>query len=120
MRNCYRLLYCYLCVGSEVIHCLGPIYGIDQPSDMLLASCYRNALRLAEQNKIASIAFPAISTGAFGYPMEAAARVTAKTLIDMLPRLSTVKHIRFVLFNDVDVGVHESVLENLMEGSDVE
>jgi O-acetyl-ADP-ribose deacetylase len=51
-----------------VIHCLGPIYGIDEPADELLAACYRNALQLAEQNKIASIAFPAISTGVFGYP----------------------------------------------------
>jgi O-acetyl-ADP-ribose deacetylase len=104
-----------------VIHCLGPIYGIDEPADELLAACYRNALQLAEQNKIASIAFPAISTGVFGYPMEPAARVAFKTLIEMLPRLSSVKHIRFVLFHDADVRVHESVLENLMAGgSDAE
>jgi len=97
-----------------VIHCLGPIYGVDQPSDMLLASCYRNALQLAEQNKIASIAFPAISTGAFGYPMEPASQVALKTVIDILPGLSSVKHIRFVLFHDADVRVHEGVLENLI------
>ncbi|MFO7296348.1 MAG: macro domain-containing protein, partial [Clostridia bacterium] len=46
-----------------VIHCLGPVYGVDQPSDKLLADCYRNALKLAEQHGITSIAFPAISTG---------------------------------------------------------
>jgi O-acetyl-ADP-ribose deacetylase len=53
-----------------VIHCLGPVYGVDEPSDNLLAACYKNALRLAEENNIRSIAFPAISTGAFGFPME--------------------------------------------------
>ncbi len=58
-----------------VIHCLGPVYGRDEPSEQLLAACYRNALRLADERGIESIVFPAISTGAFGYPMDAAARV---------------------------------------------
>lgn len=97
-----------------VIHCLGPVYGVDEPSKELLASCYQNVLQLAEQNKITSIAFPAISTGAFGYPMEPAARVAFKTVIDMLPRLSSVKYIRFILFNDVDLLVHEEVIEDLV------
>ena len=101
-----------------VIHCLGPIYGIDEPAEELLAACYRNALQLAEQNKIASIAFPAISTGAFGYPMEPATRVAFKTVIDVLPRLSSVKHIRFVLFHDADVRVHERILKTLTESND--
>ena len=58
-----------------VIHCLGPVYGVDEPSDRLLRDCYGNALELAEKHGIRSIAFPALSTGVFGYPMEAAARV---------------------------------------------
>ncbi len=103
--------------NSHVIHCLGPIYGVDSPSDELLASCYRNALQLAEQNKITSLAFPAISTGAFGYPTEPAAKVAFKTIIDELPRLSSVKHIRFVLFRDADVRVHEGVLQTLLQSS---
>lgn len=88
-----------------VIHCLGPVYGDDQPSDVLLADCYRNALRLAEENGIASIAFPAISTGAFGYPAEAAAKVCAGALKGVLPRLRQVGLIRFVLFDDAARGV---------------
>ncbi|WP_339804194.1 macro domain-containing protein [uncultured Marinobacter sp.] len=96
-----------------VIHCLGPIYGVDEPSGDLLASCYRNALQLAEQYGITSVAFPALSTGAFGYPMEPAARVAFRTVIDMLPRLSSVKRIRFTLFNDADVRVHERVIDEL-------
>ena len=101
-----------------VIHCLGPICGVDQPSDELLASCYRNALQLAEQNEITSIAFPAISTGAFGYPMEPAARVAFKAVIDVVPQLSSVKHIRFVLFRAADLRVHERVLKTLIGSSD--
>lgn len=96
-----------------VIHCLGPVYGDDQPSDVLLADCYRNALRLAEENGIASIAFPAISTGAFGYPPEAAATVCAEVLKEVLPSLQVVRLIRFVLFDD---GARE-LLEQVLSGT---
>jgi len=99
--------------NRHVIHCLGPVYGRDQPSEALLASCYRNALHLAEQNAIASIAFPAISTGIFGYPIDQAARVALKTIIDEAPRLSAVKHIRMVLFDAADQRLHAEVLEEL-------
>lgn len=83
-----------------VIHCLGPVYGMNRPEDKLLADCYRNALRLAEENAIARIAFPALSTGAFGYPAADAAQVCATTLKQELGRLHKVKLIRFVLFSD--------------------
>ncbi len=98
-----------------VIHCLGPVYGSDEPADELLASCYRNALRLAERNNIKSMAFPAISTGAFGYPMEPAARIAFTTILDEVPKLSSVKHIRFVLFRAADRQVHAQVLQALPE-----
>ncbi len=96
-----------------VIHCLGPVYGVDEPADKLLASCYRNALQLAEQNHITSIAFPAISTGAFGYPIEPAARVALKTVLETIPQLSSVKHIRIVLFSEADQRLHARVLGEL-------
>jgi O-acetyl-ADP-ribose deacetylase (regulator of RNase III) len=51
--------------NRHLIHCLGPIYGRDEPSDALLSSCYREALRIAEREGLRSVAFPAISTGAF-------------------------------------------------------
>ena len=51
-----------------VIHCLGPVYGINEPAAELLSSCYRGALELADDKALGSVAFPAISTGAFGYP----------------------------------------------------
>src|SRR5690348_16089894 len=77
--------------NRRVIHCLGPVYGQDEPADGLLAGCYRNALGLAEQQGLRSIAFPAISTGVFGYPMEAAARVAIETVVAELPALVSVK-----------------------------
>lgn len=98
-----------------VIHCLGPVYGIDKPSDRLLASCYRNALQLTEDNGIRSIAFPAISTGAFGYPLEPAARIALNAISEILPDLSTVNHIRFVLFSNADKHVYEQVLTDFTE-----
>lgn len=94
-----------------VIHCLGPVYGRDEPSAQLLSACYRNALQLAEDNGIRSIAFPAISTGAFGYPLESATRIAFQTIFDMLPSLLTVKHIRFVLFGDADRQLYERIFD---------
>ncbi len=101
--------------NRHVIHCLGPVYGIDKPSNELLASCYRNALRLAEEHGLGSIAFPAISTGAFGYPVEAAARIALRTVLEEIPTLSNVKLIRFVLFSTTDLDVHSRILGELPE-----
>jgi O-acetyl-ADP-ribose deacetylase (regulator of RNase III) len=96
-----------------VVHCLGPVYGKDNPSSELLASCYSNALRVAEELDVRSIAFPAISTGVFGYPLDAAARVAWKTVIDTMPSLSAIRLIRFVLFSEPDLEIHETVLHEL-------
>ena len=97
-----------------VIHCLGPVYGRDMPAEELLASCYFRALKLAEENNIDSIAFPAISTGIFGYPMKEAAIVAFNTIIKSSQKLHKVKRIRFVLFKEDYVRIHESVLCRLV------
>lgn len=86
--------------NRHVIHCLGPVYGRDEPAADLLASCYRQALRLADEYSLESIAFPAISTGAFGYPLEEAADVAVRAVKDTLPELDYVNLVRFVLFGD--------------------
>lgn len=99
--------------NDHVIHCLGPVYGRDEPSDRLLADCYRNALTLAEDNGIESVAFPAISTGAFGYPLEAAAEVAMRTVVDVASGLRVVRRIRFCLFGEADERVHVEKLESL-------
>jgi len=97
--------------NSYVIHCLGPVYGKDKPEDILLADCYRNALLLADEYKIQSIAFPAISTGIFGYPIKEAAQVAINTAKDTVPQLKHLKIIRFVLFSKNDYDVFNSELK---------
>ncbi len=98
-----------------IIHCLGPVYGLDKPEDQLLANCYGNALRLADREGISSVAFPAISTGAFGYPLEEAAVVALNTIIDQAASLENVKVIRMVLFSEADLTVHEKILGEISE-----
>ncbi|TVS16786.1 MAG: macro domain-containing protein [Gammaproteobacteria bacterium] len=94
-----------------VIHCLGPVYGQDEPSERLLEDCYRNAVRLAESHRLRSVAFPALSTGAFGYPMEDAAHVAFRTLLREMPKLEHVALLRFVLFSQTDLELHTRALE---------
>lgn len=109
---------CVITSGHElpnphVVHCLGPVYKRDEPSDVLLANCYRNALRIADEHALTSVAFPAISTGAFGYPRDAAAEVALSTVLEVAPELGSVRRIRFVLFGQRDLEIHERVLRRL-------
>ena len=99
--------------NEYVIHCLGPVYGRDKPEDELLANCYANALRLAEKNGISRIAFPSISTGAFGYPMQDAAKVAFETVRKSAANLSAVDLVRFVLWGEDAMSVHEEVMEHV-------
>src|SRR5262245_21695028 len=81
ITNGYRL------PARWVIHTVGPIWhGGDQWEDELLASCYRNSLELAEQHGIRTIAFPSISTGAYGFPLERATRIAVKKATEFLER----------------------------------
>jgi O-acetyl-ADP-ribose deacetylase (regulator of RNase III) len=98
-----------------VIHTLGPVYGQNRPEAELLATCYRNALALAEENGIDSIAFPAISTGIFGYPVEEAAEVALRTVGEHTEMLEHVRLIRFVLFGEKDLEVHEKVMSEIQQ-----
>lgn len=96
-----------------VIHCLGPVYGVDEPSDVLLADCYRNALTLAERAGLSSVAFPAISTGIFGYPMKEAAEVAMRAIAEMAPNLRSVRRVRLVLRDEAALRAHEEALSGL-------
>ena len=99
--------------NGHVIHCLGPVWGENEPADALLARCYENALALAESEGLTSVGFPAISTGAFGYPLEEAARVALGTVWDAAPELASVRRIRFVLFGERALAVHGEALGEL-------
>ncbi len=96
-----------------VIHTLGPVYGQDHPEADLLAGCYRNSLRLAEERGVGSVAFPAISTGIFGYPVGEAAMVALEAVMQEAKELQNVRLVRFVLFGEEDLRVHEEALSDL-------
>lgn len=100
-----------------IVHTVGPVYGLDQPSAELLAASYRNSLIAADGLGAHSIAFPALSTGAFGYPMEAAAEIAFRELIKGLPDCTSLREVRMVLFSDADLAVHDPILRRLATGA---
>ena len=99
--------------NDHVIHVLGPVYGINKPADLLLRKCYDNALGVAESHAIRRIAFPALSTGAFHYPLEDAADVALKAVTDKLCALSSIEHIRFVLYDQKSLDIHKQALKKI-------
>lgn len=96
-----------------VIHTVGPVYSGSKDDPILLALSYRNSLKLAGQTGIESIAFPALSTGIFGYPVKEAAKIALKTILDFLQETSSIKIVRMVLYDEASYRVHEQVLKDL-------
>jgi O-acetyl-ADP-ribose deacetylase len=96
-----------------VIHCLGPVYGRDEPADALLGACYRNALDIADGEGLRSVAFPAISTGAYGFPMDRAAEIALHAVARLAPGLRSVRCVRFVLHDRQALATHARVLDEL-------
>jgi O-acetyl-ADP-ribose deacetylase len=89
--------------ARHVIHTVGPIAAIGkEPDASKLAACYRNSLALAAEHGLRSIAFPAISTGAYGYPPDRAAPVVSAAIESVLSGGSPVEHVRLVFFNEAD------------------
>ena len=89
-----------------VIHTVGPIYGRNKDDDaILLATCYENSLLLASQNQLATIAFPSISTGAFGYPRDEAAAISSRAIANSLVGWQTIEQVRLVFFQPGDARV---------------
>jgi O-acetyl-ADP-ribose deacetylase (regulator of RNase III) len=90
--------------AKHVIHTVGPVYrGGQQGEADLLASCHRESIRVADEHGLTSISFPAISTGAFGYPASEAAPVAISSAIDALRSAKSVKRCRFILFDSDDL-----------------
>jgi len=90
----------------HVIHTVGPIYGKEQGREAeLLAACYQNSLTIAAEHSLLSLAFPAISTGVFGYPRAEAASVSSAAIKNFLAANLQFKEIRLVFFNNEDAGV---------------
>ncbi len=93
-----------------VIHCLGPVFGVDEPAEEFLKACYRNILAVADAHGLSSLATPAISTGIFGYPMADAARIALGTIAAEARGLRHLRWIRFVLAGKDALTVHEAAL----------
>jgi O-acetyl-ADP-ribose deacetylase len=92
--------------AQYVIHTVGPIYGRHQGREAeLLSACYQNSMRLAVKHALPSIAFPAISTGAFGYPREEAAAVVSRALKEFLASNELITDVRLVFLQERDARV---------------
>lgn len=99
--------------NKYVIHCLGPVYGRDNPADKLLGNCYKNALKCSEDKQVKSVAFPAISTGVFGYPIKEATRISFNTILAEIPKLKHLQKLKFVLFSEADLKIYEAMLDEV-------
>lgn len=98
--------------ADYIIHTVGPIYrdGTEDEAS-LLASCYENSLKLADEERLVTIAFSAISTGVYGYPVEEATEIAISTVNKILPELVNVKHVIFVVFDDEIKEIYETVFD---------
>jgi O-acetyl-ADP-ribose deacetylase len=92
-----------------VIHTVGPVWGGgERGEDRLLADCYRNSLALAHEHELASIAYPAISTGAYGFPPDRAANIALRTVLAALEATTVIDRVVFCCFGAVSRGHHET------------
>ena len=111
----------YRLKARHVIHTVGPIYRDGKHNEpQLLASAYRRSLELARENNLASIAFPAISTGIYGYPRDKAAHIALRTIVEFLKTHAAPKLVRMVLFDAETLNVHERVLQEFAERAEQE
>jgi O-acetyl-ADP-ribose deacetylase (regulator of RNase III) len=98
-----------------VIHAVGPVWnGGGHGEAELLASCYRAALALADDHRLHSIAFPSISTGAYGYPEAEAAEIALRVVREHLSGVTPLTQVRFVLFADGTLRTYQAALERIL------
>jgi len=100
--------------AKYVIHAVGPRYSGSTKDAELLASAYRKSLELCSQHNISSIAFPSISTGIYGYPVEEASRIALRTVADYLEKHQEIELVRFVLFDSKTYRTYEATLKELV------
>lgn len=113
-----RLTKGYKLKAKYVIHAVGPVYReAGRRAPELLANAYRNSLRLASKAGVKSIAFPSLSTGAYGYPPQEAAPIALETVIDYLEDHPNIQLVRFVLFGHAAYQAYAKALNDLMAGA---
>jgi O-acetyl-ADP-ribose deacetylase (regulator of RNase III) len=122
LRECRQLGGCetgdakitkgYRLPAKHVIHTVGPVWhGGSHGEPALLASCYRRSLEVAAANGIRTIAFPGISTGVYGYPVESAAQIAVATVRETVARLASIEEVVFCCFSQGDLRVYQKLLQ---------
>lgn len=102
--------------AKYIIHTVGPVWrGGNYNEDELLANCYKNSIRLAVKNKLKSIAFPAISTGVYGFPLERASGIALNTAMEFLNVDESFEKIVFVCFDDRAFNIYNQTLKEITE-----
>ena len=102
--------------AASVIHTVGSIWrGGDHGEDATLTRCYRNTMSLAAQHQVRSIAFPSISTGAYGFPVDRAARIAVRELRDAVERYPDIVTVRVVCFGQNTFSAYERAMDDLLD-----
>jgi O-acetyl-ADP-ribose deacetylase len=99
--------------AKYVFHAVGPIYSGNRDDERLLTSAYQSCLNLAEQYQVKSIAFPSLSTGIYGYPLELAAVIALRTIIEHIRKPTNLQQVMMVLFGENAYKLHEQALNEL-------
>ena len=104
----------HLLPAAHVIHTVGPVWrGGDAGEDALLASCYRRSLEVAVQNELHTIAFPAISTGVYGFPAARAASIAARAVASLLAETPSISSVVFCCFSEDSAELHREAVRRL-------
>lgn len=112
-----RLTLAYHLPARFIIHTVGPVWnGGAFGEEELLASCYRSVLALAREHRLRSLAFPSISTGAYGFPLERACRIALREVSTFLCASTSLERVLFVCFSETDRLVYQAGLERLKAG----
>jgi len=106
-----RITKGYNLPAKYVIHTVGPVYSARPQDKTLLTACYQNSLKLAVDNKIASIAFPAISCGVYGYPIEDACKIAIDTTCTFLKSGPMIEKVIFILFSAGDFQIYKTYVK---------
>lgn len=108
----------YRLPAKYIIHTVGPVWrgGLNNEAE-LLASCYKHSIQLAAKSGALSVAFPSISTGIYGYPIELAANIAITTIRSELEELKNIKEVVFCCFSLGDLKVYEAVLSGLNQSA---
>jgi O-acetyl-ADP-ribose deacetylase (regulator of RNase III) len=108
-----RITKGYNLAARHVIHTVGPVYSGKPRDKTLLAGCYRNSLQLAAEHNAASIAFPAISCGVYGYPVDEACKIAVDTTCDFLKSDKSIAKVIFMLFSPGDLKIYKDYLQSI-------